>query len=47
MKAYIFSVTLTGLAWLAFGSIGAFATFVVCAVIVGLYTLGLAAQSEA
>lgn len=46
MKAYIFSVTLTGLAYLALGPIGAFAVFVVCAFIVGVSTLGMQAIRE-
>lgn len=35
MKGFVYSATLTGLAFLAFGALGAFITFAVCALVVG------------
>jgi hypothetical protein len=39
MKAYIFSVTLTGLAFVAFGAIGSFVVFFVYALAVAVASL--------
>lgn len=36
MKAFTYAAALTGLAYLAFRSIGAFVVFAVCAIVVGL-----------